>query len=53
MRKFTIKKYKGRFNDGYYALKKGGEVLVQIEDRGEEVILHAVDKRVRFSRREG
>jgi len=53
MRVFSIKKYKGKYNDGYYALKKGGETLVQIEDKGEDVVLHAVDKRVKFNRREG
>jgi len=53
MRRFTIKKYDGKFNEGFYALKKGSEVLVQIEDRGDEVILHAVDRKVRFNRREG
>jgi len=53
MRQFTIKKYDGKYNDGFYALKKGGEVLVQIEDKEDEVVLHAVDKKVRFNRREG
>ena len=53
MRKFTIKRYKGKYNDGFYALKKNGETLVQIEDRGDEVVLHAVSKKVKFSRREG
>jgi len=52
MRRFTIKKYDGKLNNGFYALKKGGEVLVQIEDREDEVVLHAVDRRVRFNRRE-
>jgi len=53
MRRFTIKKYDGKYNDGFYALKKGGEVLVQIEDKENEIVLHAVDRRVRFNRREG
>lgn len=53
MRRFTIKKYDGKYNEGFYALKKDGIILVQIEDGEEEVVLHTVDKRVRFNRREG
>ena len=54
MRKFTIKKYDGKFNSGFYALKKDGKTIVQIEDMcDDEIVLHAVDERVKFSRREG
>jgi len=51
MRKFSIKRYKGKFNNGFYALKSGGDILVQIEDKGDEIVLHAVTKKVKFNRR--
>lgn len=53
MRKFTIKKYAGKFNAGFYALKKGDDVIAQVEERANVIVLHAIDKRVRFNRREG
>ena len=52
MRKFTIKRYKGKYNNGFYALKKNGKTIAMIQDRDVgEIIFHAVDDRVKFNRR--
>jgi len=53
MRRFTIKKYDGKYNDGFYAIKRLGKVIVHIEDKEDEVVLHAIDKKVKLNRREG
>ena len=53
MRIFTIKKYEGKLNNGFYAVKKKGKIIVQIEDKDDEVVLHAIDNKVKFNRRTG
>jgi len=53
MRRFTIKKYDGKLNNGFYAIKRLGKTIAHIEDKEDAVIFHAIDKKVKLNRREG
>jgi len=53
MRMFTIMKFEGKLNQNFYAIKRNGEIIIHIENKDDEIVLHAIDKKVKFNRRIG